>query len=64
MARTIGRKYKNQIERLVAEYDKTNSPQAVFNFVKDRLSVEAFETWEGAYDEIRRLSEDFLSKLD
>lgn len=60
MARTIGRKYKNEIVRLVGEAREKGIVNVglVSEYVKDNISSEAFDTWESAHDEINRLAED------
>jgi len=63
MARTIGVKYKNMIKKIVAR--ELQNPNAgmriVFETVKRELPVEAFETWESAYNEIERLTGDLIT---
>lgn len=62
-ARTIGVKYKNLLKKLVqqAQNEGNSSNDAVFNYVKEKLPQEAFDTWEGAYNEIEMLVSDTLS---
>lgn len=66
MARTIGRKYKNQIIRLVKEANSLGIQNAfaVAEYVKDKLPQEAFDTWEMAYQEIERFTEDYVFNVE
>lgn len=61
MARTIGRKYKNELARLVvkAENEGMRPPQ-IFDYVVNNISPAAFDTWESAYSEIERLTHDLI----
>lgn len=59
--RTIGVKYKNMIKKIVdREFSKSipANAYAVVETVKRELPVEAFDTWEMAYQEIERLAND------
>ena len=64
--RTIGAKWKAEVRRLVKEANKQGiyNNDEVFEYVKEKLPVEAFETWEAAYSEIERLSHDFNMEKD
>ena len=57
MARTIGTKYRNQVKKLVRNNIDKEDVHAV---VREQLPMEAFETWEGAYDEIDSIINDTI----
>ena len=59
--RTVGRKWKTVIRDLVRDAKRQGiyGNRKIFAYVKDKLPVECFETWEGAYNEIERLVWDF-----
>jgi hypothetical protein len=64
MARTIGRKFKNQIVRLVKEaYDAGIGGWEIPNYVKEFLPQDAYDTWESAHSEIERLIDDEVFKI-
>ena len=62
--RTIGRKYKNQIVRLVAKAkaDGMQGASQIAEHVMGRLRSEAFDTWESAFSEIDTLIWKEISK--
>lgn len=62
MARTVGASWKKKIKILTlqAKANGVVGGGAIFEYVKDELPVEAFETWEGAYCEIENLTHDFI----
>lgn len=63
MARTIGVKFKNLLKRIVAEEAKTKSGYKLEEAAFARMPLEAFDTWESAHDEIRRLISDEALKI-
>ena len=71
MARTIGRKNRNLVKRLVIEeLEKTRGKpwlptpprQTIEEIVIEKLPVELWDTWEGADSEIRRIIWDTVSE--
>lgn len=58
--RTIGRKYKNEIVKLVkrARAIGITSGAKITEYVKQELPEEAFDTWEMAHQEIESISWD------
>jgi hypothetical protein len=60
-ARTIGAHWKSEVRKLVAQANKQgiDNNNQVFEYVKDKLSDEAFDTWEMAYQEIENLSHEY-----
>lgn len=63
MARTIGRKFKNLLKSIVAEEAKTKSGYELEEAAFKKMPAEAFDTWESAHDEIRRLISDEAFKI-
>ena len=62
MARTIGKHYKNLIEKLVkkAMDDGLTNAGDISEYVLAEMPAEAFDTWESAHDEIQRLVIDLV----
>lgn len=61
MARTIGRKYKNLIIKLVADARKQGLEGfGIADYVTKHMPAEAYETWEMAFQEIERLTDDYV----
>ena len=60
MARTIGVKYKNQIKRIVAASSDHESRGTIMDKVQAQLPLLAWDSWEGAYNEIDRLVDDLV----
>ncbi len=60
MARTIGVKYKNQVKRIVkqAQDEGLENATLIAEHVVEQMPAEAFDTWEGAYNEIEQLAFD------
>jgi hypothetical protein len=56
-ARTIGSQYKSEVRRLIAEAHKKDiiNYNQVFDYVLDKISPEALDTWEMAYQEIEQM---------
>jgi len=65
-ARTIGPQYRGKIKELVRMAHKAGleGNSEVTDYVVDNLPSEAWETWEGADSEIRRLANDLNMKID
>ncbi len=63
--RTIGKKYKNQIIRLIkkAQSEGLQNAFEITEYVKDNLPQSAFDTWEMAYQEIERFTGDYVFRL-
>ena len=59
MARTIGKRNINKVRELTKKALKLDV-DSVHRYVKDILSVDVFDTWEGAYDEIDRTINDTI----
>lgn len=62
MARTIEVKYKNLIRKLVASHYGSVVIQHLEDIVFAKVPPEAFNTWEEAHDEIRRIIWDEISE--
>ena len=63
MARTIGRKFKNQIVRIVARgLNEGMTGAEIQDLVVKELPAEAWNTWEMAQQEIERITDDELYK--
>jgi predicted AAA+ superfamily ATPase/ribosomal protein L37AE/L43A len=60
-ARTIGPEWKKEVKRLVYEANASgiDNNDEVFEYVKEKLPLEVFDTWESAHDEIDNLCSDY-----
>jgi len=57
--RTIGKKNKTLVRKLTQQaFDRHE--RYIFEYVKEKLPLHVFDTWEGAYNEVERLVDDII----
>tara|TARA_B100000214_G_scaffold338951_1_gene284442 strand:- start:45 stop:365 length:321 start_codon:yes stop_codon:yes gene_type:complete len=63
-ARTIGRKYKNLLKKLVSKEIKSHyRGEYDVDRIMKKMPSEAYDTWEGAWQEIENLVFDYADEI-
>ena len=62
MPNTIGAKWIKKVKELAKEADKKNmyGVNEVLNYIECRLPEKVFNIWEGAYDEVKHISDNYV----